>query len=160
MIVKAILEIELRDDNIVQMARYWNRALDGLTRVAAAGALTSRHRSQIKSMLSPGYERFKFGTFKPSGWCAKIAGTDARFGYAREFCEFKKDYSRANSKGSRGVYAIYCLDWGELYEVKDGKRRYFCMVIDWKIEEVPKEEVDQWLKSNSASTFLKRLANG
>jgi hypothetical protein len=136
--MKAILQIELRDDNTVQMMRLW---------------------TGVVNECSAGLGNRTFGKWPSSGWCAEITGFDDRFGYAREFCRFKKDYSRANSKGSRGVYAIYCLDSDKLYEVKDRDRRYFCVVRDWKIVEVSKEQVDEWLSENSESTFCQQRAS-
>jgi hypothetical protein len=133
--VKAILQVELRNDNTVQLFKLWTGCINECL---------------------PGMGSAAFGRWPASGWCAEITGTDPKWKYKREFCRFKKDYSRANSKGSRGVYAIYCLDGGKYYEVKDGSRRYFAQVHDWKVVEVDKEEVDEWLKSRSESTSLKQ----
>jgi hypothetical protein len=127
--MKAILEIELRGDDTVQMCKLW------------AGVIDECGLGVGSSFRMPS-----------AGWCAEITGRDPKWKYKREFCRFKKDYSRANSKGSRGVYAVYCLDGGKYYEIKDGKKRYFAQVHDWKVVEVDREEVDEWLKSNSEST--------
>ena len=40
----------------------------------------------------------------PPCWVAKITGEDNKYGLAREFVAYKKDYSSANSVGSRGVF--------------------------------------------------------
>jgi hypothetical protein len=137
--MKAILEIELRGDDQTQLIKLW---------------------TSVANECVPGMGTAAFGGPIPRRWVAEITGPDRKWKYARSFCRFKKDYSRANSKGSRGVYAIYCLDGSKYYEVNEWKRRFFCKVRDWKVVEVTKEEVDEWLKSNSASTSLKQLANG
>src|SRR4030042_1894631 len=49
-------------------------------------------------------------------WVARITGTDPHFGLARQFVRCTKDYSEANSMGSRGVRGFYVLDSG-IYEV-------------------------------------------
>lgn len=132
--MKAVLEIELVGDNIVQEMRLWRRLGDD---------------------LMPGIGTMIFGKYPPSGWVAEISGFDERYKYKRNFLRCKKDYSRANSKGSRGVYAEYILDEGKIYEVKNRKKRYFCKVVDWKIVKIDESEVIEWLKSRSESTFTK-----
>lgn len=84
-------------------------------------------------------------------WVARIIGRDARFGLAREFVEGQIDYSRANSKGSRGVYLYFPLKGG-IYEVKKHltwkhDRRYFIRVENTQITEMTREEVELWLQS-------------
>jgi hypothetical protein len=121
--MRAILEIELRDDNTHQAVRRMNAFLAN--------------------------NEF-YGDSKPCGWAAEITGPDQKYKLARSFLRFKKDYSRANSKGSRGVYAIYTLEENKIYEVKDNKRRYFCKLEGWAIKEITENEVMEWLKSLSA----------
>lgn len=83
-------------------------------------------------------------------WCAEITGMRGR-GYVRRFLHGKKDYTRSNSKGSRGIYWLYLLEAGRIYEVSaplSWKRhdRYFCWVLpDGTIERITKEVVDAWL---------------
>lgn len=130
--MRAILELELRNDHTVQMLRGLYRmgesAQKGLGR-AVAGEWPSN-----------------------SCWVAKITGPCGRFGMARRFLDFKKDFSKANSKGSRGVTAVYILDDGEYYEVNDNGSRYFAKVFGWGVEEISKEEVEAWLRDISEST--------
>lgn len=83
-------------------------------------------------------------------WVARITGTDATYGLARKFVSGQIDYSRANSKGSRGVYLYFPLKDG-IYEVKrhltwKKDRRYFIRVEDVRITEITREEVEQYLK--------------
>lgn len=44
--------------------------------------------------------------------------------------------------------AIYKLDQGKVYEVKDWKTRYFCSVIDWEIKRIAKDEVESWIEKH------------
>lgn len=92
-------------------------------------------------------------------WIARITGFDDRYGLARQFLSYQtKDYSRANSVGSRGIYAHYILAPG-LYEVSDRvswKRthRYFLQVSeDGSKSQISEDEVKRCLQNtNSAST--------
>lgn len=83
---------------------------------------------------------------------AEITGTDHKYGFDREFLRGRKDYSKANSIGSRGVYLWYILESGRYYEVKErtswsGSDRYFVKVtMGGDIERVSKSEVEHWLK--------------
>lgn len=66
----------------------------------------------------------------------------------------KWDYSKANSKGSRGVYIHYILESGKLYQVADPRswkrtEHYFCTVsADGDIVKMTQEEAGQWLRNN------------
>lgn len=73
------------------------------------------------------------GTPPRSSWVAEITGPDEKYGLARDFLRCKMDYSQANSKGSRGIFAEYILSQGKVYEVKSQESRgrsvrYFCTV--------------------------------
>lgn len=126
--MKAFLEIELRGDNIRQSAKI---------------------AQYIGNEIMPGLGSSIFG-IPPSGWVAEITGFDDKYKYNRQFLRFKKDYSRTNSKGSRGVYAEYILDSGKIYDVKEHKDRYFCTVDDGgNIIKLTEEEVIECLKVRS-----------
>lgn len=61
----------------------------------------------------------------------------------------KKDYSRANSKGSRGIYGYYILSPGEIYLVCERvswKRTdcYFCIVEDGRVQRIDEENLKDW----------------
>lgn len=137
--MKAYLEIELFGEDARQMMRLWEA---------------------IGNMAFPGLGTATFGGMPPSGWVAEITGFDQKYKYARKFLKRKLDYSRANSKGSRGVYAEYILESGKIYDVKQQiswkrVRRYFCTVNqDGDIVILSESEVVEWLKSRSESTSL------
>jgi hypothetical protein len=97
----------------------------------------------------PGLGTATFGHM-PRPWVADILGPDPTYTYRRRFVRAKKDYSKANSKGSRGVYLWYVLESGHVYEVNERKtwsttERYFVRVADdGGIVRVPAEEVATW----------------
>jgi hypothetical protein len=95
--------------------------------------------------IVPGLGRATFGSFPPYVWVAEITGRDPKYTLSRTFLPFKRDYAQANSKGSRGIYAVYLLDAEKLYEVKNGKDRYFCIVKDWEIQRLTLDDVKIWL---------------
>jgi hypothetical protein len=97
--------------------------------------------------IVPGLGRATFGSFPLYVWVAEISGRDPKYTLARTFLRFKRDYAQANSKGSRGIYAVYLLDAEKLYEVKDGKDRYFCTVIDWEIQRLTLDDAKIWLSN-------------
>jgi hypothetical protein len=58
----------------------------------------------------------------------------------------QRDTTGVRGLGARGVYMIYTLRAGKLYEVNDlishgRERRYFCRVADGRIEEITEAEV-------------------
>lgn len=91
-----------------------------------------------------------FGAAPGRPWVAEILGPGPAYTHARRFVRAKKDYSKANSKGSRGVYLWYVLESGHVYEVNERKtwsttERYFVRVADdGGIVRVPAEEVATW----------------
>jgi hypothetical protein len=68
----------------------------------------------------------------------------------------RNDYSKANSRGSRGVYRCFILESGRLYEVHErlswrSSRNYFCAVTErGDIYELNQQEVAEWLSALSA----------
>ena len=118
----------------------------------------------ITNHLFPGLGDLTFGKMPKRYWVAEIKGFCDKFKYTREFLRSKKDYSQANSVGSRGVFAYYILEENKVYEVKSPKTwkhsdRYFCTVIGGEIFELTQEEVDTWLKNNLASMCLLQPEN-
>lgn len=128
--MKAILKIELRDDNLLQYIKFWSSITDDLLGKNVGNAV--------------------FGKWPTPCWVAEITGYDKKYKYARKFVKYKKDYSKSNSKGSRGVYAVFILSENRIYEVRDNKNRYFCTVKDWTTVKINTGEVEQWLNNHSA----------
>lgn len=106
------------------------------------------HRRRVNEAV-PGLGDATFG--RPNQpWVAEITGPDPTYTYQRRFVRGKKDYSKANSKGSRGVYLWFLLESGRVYEVNERKtwsttERYFCRVADdGEIIRMSREEVAAW----------------
>lgn len=129
--MKAILKIEAIGDNTDQYFKLIRRSYNDVI---------------------PGLGNWLAGDFKPSYWVAEILGSDKRYKWQRRFLRGKKDYSEANSKGSRGVYVYYTLESGHIYEVNEcvtwkRNERYFCRVtLDGDIETINEDEVRECLK--------------
>ena len=87
-------------------------------------------------------------------WVARVTGFDKKYGFKREFQRGQRDYSKANSIGSRGVYEYFALSDG-IYEVHERltwkrTRRYFVRVENAEIMEISCEEVERWLLKSVA----------
>jgi hypothetical protein len=129
--MKATLGLELFGDNIMRQMQATRRSLNE---------------------LGPGLGDEIIGKVPAGTWVAEIIGHDLRYGYQRQFSGEPPDYTRANSKGSRGVFAWYILESGRTYEVKaqlswSRTERYFCFVSpEGEIIRIDKEEVDAWLR--------------
>lgn len=73
------------------------------------------------------------GMLPRSSWVAEICGPDEKYRLSRNFLRGKTDYSRSNSKGSRGIFVEYILSTGKIYQVRSqvswkNADRYFCYV--------------------------------
>ena len=104
-----------------------------------------------KARENPRVERYgeMMGRDKSPSWVARITGLDDKYGFAREFQRGQKDYSRANSIGSRGIYEYFALPDG-IYEVHERltwrrTRRYFIKVEKATIIEIERQQVEEWL---------------
>ena len=88
-------------------------------------------------------------------WVARLTAYHPWYGYEREFLRGQKDYSDANSVGSRRVWYYYTLRQGEVYEANQQlsrrKRgvRVFLTVLDGKAVEITEEEVRECLSAAS-----------
>lgn len=132
--MKAFLELELFGEDIRQLNKLC---------------------TNIANEALPGLGDMVFGGMPSSGWVAEIIGFDKKYKYQRYFLKAKKDYSRGNSRGSRGIYAEYILESGRIYQVKEqtswkNSEKYFCIVTeDGEIIKIDESEVIKCLKSHS-----------
>lgn len=126
--MKAILEIELFNEDL-------RKQMDLACKIVDSVSGERRLGTQM------------VGRLPPSGWVAEITGPSEKYRFERKFLRAKKDYSRANGKGSRGVYAEYILESGRYYDVQrqitwGRSARYFCTVTeDGDIRTVDESEV-------------------
>lgn len=91
------------------------------------------------------------GKLPASYFVAEITGFHPKFKYERKFLKGQKDYSEANSKGSRGVYVYYYLEEGKIYDVKKpvswkNDRRFFCRIEGNTRIEMEESEVKECLE--------------
>lgn len=94
----------------------------------------------------------RLGFNESPSWAARIRLVNSNL--KREFLRPTKDYSQANSTGSRGIFAYYVLASNGIYEVSDRYswkkvRRYYCRVEGTQIIEISRQEAINWLISNS-----------
>ena len=98
-------------------------------------------------------------------WAAEITGFDPKYKYKRKFLRGKKDYSHANSKGSRGVYVEWVLESGRIYQIKrpvswNNVECFFCTVNEnGDIISLSEQEVIECLKRRSALMCLPQQNN-
>jgi hypothetical protein len=84
-------------------------------------------------------------------WVAELTGFSKQHRYRRLFLRGQKDYTQANSMGSRGVYEHFLLEPGRVYEVYarltwHRSDRYFCRVdADGGVERIDEVEVRRHL---------------
>ncbi len=88
---------------------------------------------------------------RPAPYVARITGVGGRLGIVREFVRGRKDYSAANSTGSRGIRIHYMLPPG-VYEVQEilswrDARRYFVRSDGGRLAEIDREEALRCLPS-------------
>ena len=126
--MKAVLALEIIGDNYYAARR--------------AGEEATERESRYADMM---------GVDKQRPWIARLTGLDTKFGFVRQFLRGQRDYSQANSIGSRGIKEYFILDTG-LYEVHERltwrrTRRYFIRVENEQIVEIERSEVERCLKS-------------
>lgn len=115
--MKAVLRLECIGDNYIQRAHL----------IGQGKVQMPRHTRQFIPIIRYGQKRFRV-------WVAKLVDGE------RQFITGMRDYSLANSIGSRGIFEYFALDDG-VYEVNEctklGKsRRYFIRVQNTEIEEI------------------------
>jgi len=88
---------------------------------------------------------------KPRAYVGQIMGHDGRR-FLLAYLQGNRDYARANSRGSRGIYISYLLAHGPIYKVSapiswSTTDRYFCRVENGSIVKMTEAEVMQCLES-------------
>lgn len=98
-------------------------------------------------------DAIRYGQKRLCPWVARVIDIRADGSIEREFVHGTKDYSRADSIGSRGVYIYYVLDPG-VYEVNERidllrARRWFGRVADGVLSQITKQEAIECLNAIS-----------
>lgn len=108
-------------------------------------------RKHMRNIGIPGKvvsEYFNNPSRKP--WVARITGRHPKYNWDRDFLDGKIDYRDANSKGSRGVYLVFHLRGGGVYEVRhytswSNEERYFCRIEDGSVHRLDESELHKHL---------------
>lgn len=126
--------------------------------IGANTVATMNGLARMLDAVQPGLGSKTFGSPISGPWVAEITGRHPKLKYERTFLRPSTDYSKANSKGSRGVYRWFVLESDKLYQVHahtswKNSGRYFCSVTEaGDIYTLNDEEVEEWLSALSAST--------
>ncbi|WP_149563166.1 hypothetical protein [Streptomyces cacaoi] len=102
-----------------------------------------------------GWSVEKIGHQNP--WLAEITGRHPDYEYRREFLLSKRDYTNANSRGTRGVQFHWDLLPNRVYEAawsvshRETRREFLKTTPDGDVETISREEVEAWL--NHAATW-------
>lgn len=112
-----------------------------------------RSHAGFLDSIAPGLGDAVVGKGLAPFWVAEITGLCGKFGFKRHFLRGQKDYSEANSVGSRGVYVYYDLPAGKIFEVKEQiswKRddRYFLLADLGSGRRLDKAEVEEALSTS------------
>lgn len=103
--------------------------------------LFKRNASIVSCALGSGVGEAIFGR-PPSVWVARIVGISTKYGLEREFIAPFRDYSSANSKMSRGVYAFFFVSDSSPYEISiPWGDRWFAVFQNNNETRISREEV-------------------
>lgn len=114
-------------------------------------------RATIKIEMFGMYEKSPpkyMGWNKEASAVARVTGFDHQAGeLCKVYLHGYLDYSKANSKGSRGIYKLYFVDDG-LYEVTERTswkkvRQYYLLIANGQKEEMNIEEAIAWLEARN-----------
>lgn len=130
--MRAVVRLELIADDYFYHVKHGTKSLDW----------------QVRYMRRLGHDH------SPS-WLALLTGV--RNGdFLRCWPEGTRDYSAANSVGSRGIYVYYVLRDG-IYEVNDRYefdrvRHYFIRVEQGQIHRISREQAITWLTNTTSAS--------
>jgi hypothetical protein len=132
--MKALIKLELFGDNQCQMFSLYKKTT----------AFINKDLSEQTFGKNP----------SPSCWVAEITGFHPKYKFERKFLRGCKDYSKANSKGSRGVFVSFYPEYGKIYEVKSkyswgSTDQYFCTFDENGCRRLTREEVVSWIKEKN-----------
>jgi hypothetical protein len=106
MIDRIVLRLECVDDDAAQAARI-------MRKTGNTARVGQRSVRRVMAMDRASAAR---------PWVARVVGWAVNGSPLREFIKGLKDYSAANSVGSRGVYMFFILTPGHLYEINDMRK--------------------------------------
>jgi hypothetical protein len=126
-----LLKIECIGDNISSQCKFYTKQINSM--ISGLGSLVFGETPERYSVYEVYYDRKNYSIKK-----VKLYP--------------KKDYSKANSVGSRGVYAFYFLENGKMYEVKEptswrNTEHYFCKIENNELLRMTPEEAIKCLRN-------------
>jgi len=107
-------------------------------------AQTQFYTRNINSLI-PGLGTLTFGEMPDRYFVYEVWYDRKNYDIKKQKLYPKKDYSKANSVGSRGIYAFYFLENNKIYEIKKpiswkSSDHYFCKIEnDLEIRLTPEE---------------------
>lgn len=115
-------------------------------------------RATIKLEMFAMYEKTRpkyLGGKAGTPYVARLTGLGSKGEFAQVLLHGYLDYSKSNSKGSRGVYKTYFLDDG-LYEVFERVtwqrfRQYYLLIEGSAKREISLEEAYRWLEQKEST---------
>lgn len=104
-----------------------------------------------KTIVRLTLEEFRINGGRP--WVAEIIAYSPEHGVERRFLEPIRDMGLTGPKSSRGIYCVFPLQPGRIYEVYERvswkrSERYFCRVVGNEIERIDGEEVVKCLSGS------------
>lgn len=98
------------------------------------------------------YRQLRATGMPPPFWVAQIFASNGGGGWVRDFLPARRDYSNANSAGSRGTILNYVLDEGPIYEIKrrvswQRAERGFLRIVDGQPVPMTADEVSACLEN-------------
>jgi hypothetical protein len=128
-------------------------------RVDLVRAMSGRSAPTNSAVGTHNLRRFCRYLTRPKAWVARITARDPRFGFAREFLDYKKDYTEASSTGARGVFKWYEIEEGFVVEVNapvswKHADRYFARASRGQLVRMAREEVEAWLDNPTFTATL------
>lgn len=115
-----------------------------------------RGAERMMNAIAPGIGSAFVGDMPRGPYVAEITWDAESMRFARSYLTSKRDYSKANSKGSRGVILCFVLEIERLYEVHSriswrSSETYFAAVAETgSVYRLKESEAQEWLNVLSA----------
>lgn len=121
------------------------------------GGMKNKNRELLAALIKGVEQGQKFAPRRY--WVAEITGRRKK-----ALLVPRKDWSKSNDIGTRGVYAFYILKPDKIYEVSsptswNDAEKYFCRIEGANLIKMTREEVDAWLNGTLTPTCLQPQEN-
>lgn len=115
-----------------------------------------RGAGRMVNAIAPGLGEAFIGDIPRGPYVAEITWNAELMSFARRYLPSQRDYSKSNSKGSRGVMLCFIIESDRLYEVhsriswRNSETYYAAVAEDGSIYRLKENEAQQWLNALSA----------